>query len=106
MDFLELGSSPPYESCAQVGQPGYADQAREECKQYIRAIRTYLGPEPEGARLGIKWFDHEYGRYAEVVCYFDSDNQAAVDYAFACEAKGPCTWEDAGMKAPSRGRSR
>jgi hypothetical protein len=92
-DYLTIGSAPCDEDCAQVGQPNYIWQARKECQQFIQLIRKTLGPEPEGARLAVKSFPHEFGDYLEVVCHFDTDVPAAVDYAFRCEAETPATWE-------------
>jgi hypothetical protein len=92
-DYITVGASPCEESCAQVGQPGYAQQAREECRRFIQLIREKLGPEPEGARLAHKSFPHDFGDYLEVVCYFDPAVEAAVDYAHRCESDAPATWE-------------
>ena len=93
-DYLTIGSAPCDEDCAQVGQPNYIWQARQECQRFIQLIRTKLGPEPEGARLAVTSFPHEFGDYLEVVCHFDTDVSAAVDYAYQCESEAPATWEE------------
>ena len=92
-DFLSIGSSPCDEPCAQVGQRDYDEKAQEECRRFIELIRRTLGPEPEGARLAIKSFPHDFGDYLEVVCYFTTEITASVDYAYRCEAETPATWE-------------
>jgi hypothetical protein len=92
-DYLTLGPAPCDEDCAQVGQPDYHERARHECKRFIDLIRRTLGPEPDGARLAIKSFPHDFGNYTEVVCYFDSEIEAAVVYAYRCESDAPATWE-------------
>jgi hypothetical protein len=92
-NYFCIGSSPSEEDCAQVGAPGYREQAVAECTRYIELLRRAIGPEPEGARLAIKWFDHDFGAYCEVVCYFNSENRAAVEYAQRCEDDAPATWE-------------
>jgi hypothetical protein len=92
-DFIEIGSSPAEEDCAQVGQPDFREKATEEMRRFIELIRKALGPEPEGAKLAIKWFPHDFGTYGEVVCYFDDDNEKARDYAFKCEVEAPSKWE-------------
>lgn len=92
-DFIEIGSSPCDEDCAQVGEPDFHEKATKEMRRYIDLIRKKLGPEPEGARLGIKWFPHDFGSYGEVVCYFEDDNEKAREYAFKCEAEAPANWE-------------
>lgn len=91
-DYINIGSAPCDEDCAQVGQPNYASKAQQECGRFIEAIRSKLGPEPQGAELRVKGFPHDFGRYYEVVCYFDDNNEAAMEYAFKCEAEAPTTW--------------
>jgi hypothetical protein len=93
-DYLELGPTPCNEPCAQVGEDDYTARAFAECRRYIECIRKMLGNEPDGARLGIKAFPHDFGNYHEVVCYYDDDNEEAVNYAFKCESDGPKTWCD------------
>ena len=91
-DYIDIGSTPTEEPCAQVGQPDYARQARAECARFIEAIRQVLGPEPEGAQLAIKSNPHDFGSYFEVVCYYDDNSEAATRYAFRCEAEAPTRW--------------
>lgn len=98
-DYITIGSSPPDEDCAQAGSLDYADVAHEECRRYIDCIRKKLGPEPLGAKLGIKKFPHDGIRpgdiveYLEVVCYFDTELPDSQEYAYRCESEGPLTWE-------------
>ena len=93
-DCLHIGSSPPMESCAQLGSPDYRREARRECNVYIRQLRRALGDEPDGARLAIKENPHDFGTYLDVVCWYDPDIKAAVDYAFKCESESPMEWDD------------
>jgi hypothetical protein len=92
-DFITLGPTPTEEDCAQVGTSEYYDQARKECRRFIELLRTTFGPEPAGTLLRMKAFDHDFGTYHEVVCYYDTDIPESVDYAFRCEAETPKTWE-------------
>jgi hypothetical protein len=92
-DYLTLGSAPCGEDCAQVGQPNYHERARHECQRFIDLIHRTVGPEPEGARLAIKSFPHDFGSYDEVICYFNTEIKASVDYAYRCESEAPTTWE-------------
>jgi len=92
-DYLNIGSTPPAEDCAQVGSDNYYEESKKECKRYIELLREKMGNEPVGARLAIKSFPHDFGNYYEVVCYYDDSNPKAVDYAFRCESEGPETWE-------------
>lgn len=92
--YVELGSSPAEEPCAQVGTPDYAARAASEMSRYRELLRTKLGPEPEGAALGVRWESHDFGRYGELVCYYSPVYPDSVAYAFACESHGPATWTD------------
>ena len=92
-NYFCIGSSPYEEDCARVGTPGYRNKAVAECTRYIELLRKTFGPEPDGSRLGIKWFDHDFSPYCEVVCYFNTENATAVEYAQRCEDDAPATWE-------------
>ncbi|MFA5166670.1 MAG: hypothetical protein WC449_05295 [Candidatus Paceibacterota bacterium] len=96
-DYINIGSTPPEEDCAQVGSEDYGNKSRLECCLYKLALRRFLGVEPEGALLQIKQFPHDFGYYKEVVCYYDDQLPASVDYAFSCESDGPLRWVDALM---------
>jgi hypothetical protein len=97
-DYIEIGSSPCDEDCAQVGEADYERKARTDCTLYIGAIRKKLGKEPQGARLAIKKFAHDFGTYMEVVCHYDDNFQKAEEYAFKCESEAPTTWKEVGME--------
>jgi len=97
-DWLDIGSSPPEESCAQVGADGYYERARRECRAYVEQLRRAMGPEPAGARLGVRSNPHDFGTYLSVVCYYDPAMEAAVEYAFRCESDGPQNWDAAARK--------
>jgi hypothetical protein len=93
-DTMELGPAPCDEDCAQVGTPDYPERSRAECQRYIARIRQVLGPEPEGARLTVKTFPHDFGTYREVVIVYDDENAEAQTYAYRCEGEAPARWED------------
>ena len=93
-NYLELGSTPCDEECAQVGEEYYAAKSLSECSRFIKCIRITVGNEPSGAKLQVKSFQHEFGLYYEVVCYYDESNEASAEYAFKCESDGPTTWCD------------
>jgi hypothetical protein len=92
-DLVYLGPVPPDEPCVQVGDPNYVELSEDECRRYINLIRKVVGPEPQGAKLKVKWSPHDLGSYAEVVCEFDDKYQEAFDYAFRCESEGPQSWD-------------
>ena len=94
-DFMDIGSTPSDEPCAQVGEPDYEREARTECAHFIELIRKVLGPEPDGAHLAVKGFPHDFGQYYEVVCYFEDSDEEARNYAFRCESETPAKWDTA-----------
>ena len=92
-NYFCIGPSPCEENCAQVGEPGYREKALAECARFIQLLREKFGPEPEGAQLSVKWFEHDFGAYCEVVCYFTTESEESVEYAQRCEDHAPATWE-------------
>ena len=97
-DYIDIGSSPAEEDCAQVGSPDYYKRARTECARFIELIRKTLGPEPEGAQLSVKSNPHDFATYYSVVCYFEEDDEEARNYAFRCEAEAPARWDTNGSE--------
>ena len=93
-NYLVLAPAPSEEDCVCVGEDNYMPRARAECQRFITLLRTKFGPEPEGARLAVKSFMHDFGDYVEVVCYFDENLPDSVEYALHCEANLPATWDD------------
>ena len=91
-DYLEIGPTPPEETCIPMNTDSVAERA--ECKRYIECIRAKLGPEPEGAQLRVRSNNHDFGTYYEVACFYDNENEEATDYALLCEGHGPATWDD------------
>ena len=92
-NYFCIGPAPREEECAQVGTPDYYEQAIPECRRFIALLRRVFGPEPAGAALQVKAFDHDFGTYHEVVCWFDTDIPESVAYAARCEDDAPATWE-------------
>jgi hypothetical protein len=106
-DYMFIGPSPSNESCAQVGDPDYARNAKAECRLFIDAIRNHCGREPEGARLLTRGQGCDMGLYYEVCVQYDGSDAAARDYAFHVEANAPTTWEEGRVEPPrSVGRGR
>jgi len=59
--------------------------------RFIKLLRKTFGDEPEGARLAIKWFDHDFGSYCEVVRWYEKED--AREYVVRCENEMLLTWE-------------
>lgn len=95
-DYLTIGCSPVEEDCAQVGGENYAETARRECNAFRDQLRRQFGNEPDGARLAVKAFPHDFGTYYEVVCWYE--DEASAEYAFRLEAETPKRWDDEARK--------
>jgi hypothetical protein len=89
---ITLRPGPAGESCARVGDSGYADIAFLECRRYIALLRLSIGLEPDGARLRIRRTDTEFDPYIDVVVEYDDQNPAACRYAIRCERDAPTRW--------------
>ena len=100
LDHLYIGPAPADEPCAQIGITEGAQRLnRLECSAYIDALRKVYGPEPDGAFLEPKAENHDFGKYYEVVCYYDNNWDDAIEYAYKVEC-GLGTWAEAQMVAP------
>jgi hypothetical protein len=93
MDHVYIGSSPAYESCAQLDTEGYPERARKECRVLIGQLVRLFAEPPPGARLAIKSCPHDFGTYYEVICSFDPGDPEAVEYASRCEDGLPEYWD-------------
>ena len=92
-DYINIGSSPYDEDCAQVGTPDYHEKVARECRAFKGQLIRQFGEPPAGAAVGIKSFPHDFGTYHEVVCYFDTEDEAATKYAFSLENDAPANWD-------------
>lgn len=93
-EYITLGPTPADEPCAQTADPDYEVKAWQECRRYMELLRRRFGPEPVGARISVKGFHHDYGRYFEVVVYYDTEVPGSVEYAFGIENNVPSSWEE------------
>lgn len=95
-EYLELGSTPCDEKCAQVGTANYRSRARIEASAYIHLLERVL-PIPEELSGynddRIRWFPHDFGDYCEVVIYYDDSFEKSVDFALMVEGNAPTTWD-------------
>jgi hypothetical protein len=96
-DLVDLGgTTPPEESCAQVGsrEYDYHDRARKEAKALIGQLRRMLGEEPDNARLSVKSHPHDFGTYLTVVCHYDDEDPISSAYAVRCDDEMPSEWDE------------
>ena len=91
IDYISIGSSPTDEDWAQVSSENYLSKAIEECRRFIGLLRKKFEDEPEGARLKVKSFPHDFGTYHEVVCYYDDAIKESFEYALLLEGNTPQT---------------
>ena len=91
MEYLSIGSAPTNERCAQIGHEDFAFKAWAECRVYKDQLRRVYG-EPANGYFAIKSFEHEFGRYYEVIARFDVNDEEAVNWAYSAEA-GLSTWD-------------
>jgi hypothetical protein len=89
-EYIELGPVPFDEAAVQLGDPYYEAAATVQCKAYAKQLER-LHPT---ATLGIKWFTHDFGRYPEVVVYYDPNDEVQTNLAFEIEGDLPAAWDE------------
>lgn len=91
-DYINIGSTPIDEPCAQVGAANYHELSRLELAAFKKGLEEKYKKELDasGASFGIK--------EGEVVCYFDDEKSQT--FAFWLEANTPENWGSLDMKAP------
>ena len=98
-DYIDLGSSPCDEDCAQVGSDNYRHRARTECTAYINQLkRMFPTLSDTPVTLRIKSNPHDFGTYYEVIAEFNENDPRACALAYAMENGAPATWDDEARK--------
>ena len=92
-NILALGPVPAQEVPARPADSDYAARAFAQCQRFIALLRRQLGPEPDGARFGVRRSDQAWDTYLEVVLRFDDANNAARAYAARCDRDAPGRWD-------------
>lgn len=94
-DYIELGSAPCEEDCAQVGSENYYEKVVEESKRYISLLEKKFGKyRPLNCSFRKKSFPHDFGTYYEVVVTYNSNDEDSVKFAYHVENNLPTTWGD------------
>ncbi len=93
-EYIELCSTPYEEDCAQIGEENYNSKSRIECEVYISQLER-LFPD---AQFGVKSFSHDFGRYREVVVYYDDNDDESTSVAFEVESNLPTEWDGEAKK--------
>ena len=99
MEYMEFGSTPYGEDCAQVGVADYREKAIKEMKAYInQLIRMFPESENMGINFKIKWFNHDFGSYGEVCSVWNTDDEEADGYVYVIERNLPENWDEEAKK--------
>lgn len=94
-DYLNIGSVPVDEPCAQVGADNYRQDAHLECNMFMNKLRqTFPWLEDEMTWFKIKGFAHDFGDYYEVVVSYDDADEESYLKAIYVENNTPMTWSD------------
>lgn len=93
-EYLELGSTPSDENCAQIGDSDYLAKVSEECKKYIFLLEKCFPDLPEEVCFRRKSFPHDFGDYFEVVVCYNSNSDKQESAAYFVENNLPETWVD------------
>jgi len=94
-DELELSTTPTGEECAQVGakEYDYYELSKMELKAFYHQILRMFPNPPVGVSFKKKSNSHDFGSYYDLAIRFDSEDEAAVDYAFKVENNLPKLWD-------------
>ena len=94
MDYLDLGSAPSDEDCAQLGVDAeYHVRARRECRALIHQFMRICGEPPPGAYFRIHENPHDFGTYLSIAIHFDPQDEDAIAYAYRCDEESPDQWD-------------
>lgn len=98
-EYMEIGSTPHGESCAQVGSDDYMNRATMEMDTYIRLMER-LFPEASSKNINFKkkWFDHDFGSYGEVCMFWNTEDEDANDYIYEIDKNLPENWDKVAME--------
>lgn len=100
-EYLELGSAPADEPCAQVGSENYSEQAHKETKVYINQLYRVLESMgftedklPPDFSIIRKSNPHDFGTYYEAAVKYRFDNEVSCDIAYELENNLPLKWDE------------
>lgn len=104
IDYLNLGSAPCEEDCAQVGSSNYTILANLEMDLYIDQLNRQFSDLIENDLIFFhkKWFNHDFGRYGEVVVSYNPDKEESFHAALYVENNIPYNWDEEAVKERKR----
>lgn len=96
IDYMEIGSSPSDEDCAQLGSDNYDKLSRIELNAYVHQLERMFPyvKNSDSLKFAVKRFNHDFGTYAEVVIYFDTANEFEYNCAIDIEHNLPMNWDE------------
>lgn len=99
-DYITLGPTPPEEDCVQLGQPNYNFLTKLEVNAFINQLEREFSHwvENDWVLFDKKWFNHDFGRYCEVVVYYKSDDEVSRGCALSIDRHHRYTWDDEAKK--------
>ena len=94
MPYIEIGSVPGEENCAQVGSSDYTEASLSECEVFRRMLAR-LFPVPAGLPVAYvgRTHPHDFGNYREVSIRYDDSDSQAVEFAYEVEQSAPGEWD-------------
>lgn len=96
---MYLGPTPADESCAQVGEDNFREKAKKEMNAYINQLmRQFPNVDEFNVSFKIKWQNHDFGTYGEVVAVYDAANQESARKALDIEWQLPENWDEEALK--------
>lgn len=96
---MYLGPTPCDEDCAQLGQDNFRELAKKEMNAYISQLyRTFPDVNQFNVSFKIKWENHDFGTYGEVVAVYDATNQESTKKALDIEWQLPEKWDEEAIK--------
>jgi len=97
-DNLTLDPTPSGEECAQIGSDNYMARAQKECDAYLHQLERTFPVMPEDTYFAVKRNPHEFGTYLEVVVFFETEDEASSNFAFAVDGDKPTHWDEEAKK--------
>lgn len=91
---MELGATPYEESCAQVGDNNYREEAADEMFVYIEQLyRKFPDCKSKNVYFKAHWNNHDFGVYGEVSVFWNTENEEADQYAYFIDQNLPANWD-------------
>jgi len=95
-EYLDIGSSPVDEPCAQLGTEEYLSRVRLELwayrNQMERLWAVRLAEEPD-MHFGVRANQHDFGTYHELVIHYDDEFETQANLAIEMQNESPATWD-------------